>query len=60
MLLFNCWQIKRTNIGAPLGGQRFFSTTHRDHFIPLELGEGVSIDATKLQKSSVPLGTLNN
>ncbi|XP_067932446.1 stabilizer of axonemal microtubules 5-like [Watersipora subatra] len=52
-------RIKRSNIRAPLGASRFFSTTHRDHFIPLTLEEGVSIDATKLQKSSVPLGTLN-
>ena len=50
-------RLKRSHIGAPLGGERQFSTEHLDQYIP-KYSNKISVDSGKLQRSTVPLGTL--
>lgn len=57
-LLF-LFQLKGTHIKAPLGKRMEFSTEHLDQYTPKPTEGKAAIDAGKLQRSSVPLGTLN-
>lgn len=52
-------KLKESHIRAPLGGLRLFSTEHLEQYTPKEADIGRAADAGRLQKSSVPLGTLN-
>lgn len=49
--------IKKSHILPKDSATRFFSTTHNDTFTP-KIAERYSYDAGKMQKSSVPLGTM--
>ncbi|KAH3837428.1 testis-expressed protein 45-like [Dreissena polymorpha] len=49
--------LKKSHILPPISNLRNFSTTHNDTFYPKN-AERYSYDAGRLQKSSVPLGTL--
>jgi len=51
-------ELKKSHIDAPLGGSRHFSTEHLDQFTPKRISR-YAIDAGKLQRSTVPIGTLN-
>ncbi|CAH1797265.1 unnamed protein product [Owenia fusiformis] len=51
--------LRRSHIQPPLGGDRHFSTEHVDQFTPKKTNLYQVTDAGKLQKSSVPIGTLN-
>lgn len=49
--------ISRSHIMPPLRNSGFFTTTHNDTFTP-KRADKYSYDAGRLQKSSVPLGTM--
>ncbi|XP_013379784.1 testis-expressed protein 45 [Lingula anatina] len=51
--------LRETHIKPPLKGERDFITTHNIQFIPKKMEKQVLVDSGKLQRSSVPLGTLN-
>lgn len=51
-------QLKNSHIKAPLGKQMEFSTEHLDQFTDKDGKGRLQVDAGRLQKSSVPLGTL--
>ena len=51
-------QLKKSHIGAPLGGTRQFSTEHLDQYTAKRTAR-FPIDSGRLQRSTVPLGTLN-
>lgn len=50
-------RLKKTSIHAPLGNSREFTTEHLDQYIPKHSGK-VMVDSGKLQRSTVPLGTM--
>lgn len=50
--------LKRSHILPPLTDRQFFTTTHNDTFTP-KRAECHMYDSGRLQKSSVPLGTLS-
>ena len=49
-------RIRDSHIRPPIGG-RYFTTEHQDQYTPKETAH-VPVDGGKLQKSTVPLGTL--
>ena len=49
--------LQKTQFDQPLGGNRYFSTTTADHYIPKEI-KRIEIDPNRLQRSSLPIGTL--
>jgi len=51
-------ELKKSHIDAPLGGVRQFSTEHLDQYTPKRIGR-IPIDSGRLQRSTVPLGTLS-
>ncbi|ELU02621.1 hypothetical protein CAPTEDRAFT_229112 [Capitella teleta] len=51
-------RLKNSHIKAPLGKQMEFSTEHLDQFTDKDGKGRLQVDAGRLQKSSVPLGTL--
>lgn len=51
--------LKRSHIFPPINSMRYFSTTHNDTFMP-KSSEKLTYDAGRLQKSSVPLGTMTS
>ncbi|ESP05297.1 hypothetical protein LOTGIDRAFT_227929 [Lottia gigantea] len=51
-------KLKRSNFFPPWKGETCFNTTHQDMFTPKPMEKYV-IDSGKMQKSSVPLGTLS-
>lgn len=55
-LLFQ--QLKRSHIKPPIPEEREFSTTHQRTYTPKRTSRR-NVDPGNLQRSSVPLGTLN-
>lgn len=56
-LTFISFQLRKSHILPPISKTGYFNTTHNDTFTPKRT-EKHSYDAGRLQKSSVPLGTL--
>lgn len=50
--------LKKSHINPPIPDEREFSTTHQRTYTPKKTSRR-SVDAASLQRSSVPLGTLN-
>ena len=51
--------LRQSHIGDPIKGFREFSTTHSDTYTTKEFAHPVNMDLFRLQKSSIPIGTLN-
>ncbi|KAI8496055.1 hypothetical protein Bbelb_264710 [Branchiostoma belcheri] len=49
--------LRDAHFGPPLGGERYFETTHRKSY-PAKTMDRINVIPGTLQKSSVPLGTL--
>ena len=52
--------LRQSHIGDPIQGLREFSTTHSDTYTPKETPHLMNIDTGRLQKSSIPIGTLQS
>lgn len=50
--------LKKSHIQPPIPGEREFSTTHQRTYTPKKTSRR-SVDSGRLQRSSIPLGTLN-
>lgn len=50
-------QLKKSHFDAPLGGSRQFNTEHLDQYTPKRTHR-LAVDSGRLQRSTVPLGTL--
>merc|ERR1711988_494432 len=50
--------LKKSHIRPPIPGDQEFSTTHQGTYTP-KSGRRQAVDSGKLQRSSVPLGTLH-
>lgn len=51
--------LRQSHIDHPIKGLREFSTTHSDTYTPKEVINPINMHTGRLQKSSIPIGTLN-
>jgi len=51
--------IRKSHIGYPIKDLREFSTTHSDMYTPKKVINPINTHMGRLQKSSIPIGTLN-
>nr|CAB3226598.1 uncharacterized protein C19orf45-like [Phallusia mammillata] len=51
--------LRVTHFTPPLGNRRFFLTSHDSQYTPKAI-ERISVDPGRLQRSSVPIGTMGN
>ncbi|CAK8697325.1 stabilizer of axonemal microtubules 5-like [Clavelina lepadiformis] len=49
--------LRTTHFLPPLGDERYFSTSHNSHYTPKQI-EKLAVDLGRLQRSSVPIGTM--
>jgi len=52
--------LRQSHIGVPIHGLKSFSTTHSDTFTLKSIPRPKNIDVGRLQKSSIPIGTLQH
>lgn len=58
LIFLLCLQLKKSHIRPPIPEEREFSTTHQRTYTPKKTSRR-SVNSGSLQRSSIPLGTLN-